>query len=339
MIVIMPSQDKKASKNRHAGDVCPNSPFRIFDTHKYFVLFYLSAFFIGYPDKEAKADQNGAAFWLSGQYASMSAVPMQQGWSLIGLGNAYRGAMNPMRISPALAVDEKSTTGIVLFQPGYTFDTKFLGATPYISVAIGPGVTNTALNLPGAQRGISQTLYGWSDLTPFASLSWNSGSNYIMTYITGNVPVGSYNQNRIANLGLGHGAIDWGAAYTYFNANTGWEFSVLAGVTYNWPNPYAQYQNGLDSHLDWGASRWINKNWQLGLAGYVYYQLTNDTGTGDIVGGNRSRVAAVGPQIGYQIQGKSASLYVNLRGYQELWAKNRTQGQSAFLTLAYSWNP
>lgn len=161
-----------------------------------------------------------------------------------------------------------------------------------------------------------------------------------MTYLSVNVPVGSYNPDRISNLGLGHAAVDWGAAYTYLNPDSGWEFSALAGLTYNWENPYTDYQSGIDSHLDWGASRWVSKNWELGVAGYVYYQLTDDSGSGDDVGGNRSRVAALGPQIAYQLQWKAASLYVALRGYQEFWAKNRTEGQSVFLETTYSWlNP
>ena len=125
-----------------------------------------------------------------------------------------------------------------------------------------------------------------------------------MTYLSLNVPVGSYNPDRIANLGIGHAAIDWGAAYTYLDPDSGWEFSALAGLTYNWENPYTDYQNGIDSHLDWGASRWVNKTWELGVAGYVYYQLTDDSGAGDEVGGNRSRIAAIGPQIGYQQHGR-----------------------------------
>lgn len=72
--------------------------------------------------------------------------------------------------------------------------------------------------------------------------------------------------------------------------------------------------------------------------GYGYYQLTGDSGSGDDVGDNRSRIAAIGPQIGYQHNWKTGSLYLNLRGYQEFWGKNRNQGQSVFLVSVYSWN-
>ena len=54
-----------------------------------------------------------------------------------------------------------------------------------------------------------------------------------MTYITGNLTVRAYDPTRLANLGLGHNAIDAGGAYTYFNPQTGHEFSGTLGFTYN----------------------------------------------------------------------------------------------------------
>lgn len=288
----------------------------------------------------AVADEDGAAFWMSGQYASMSAVPPPPGWSLVALANGYRGEMDPLRLTSSLDANEKAALGVLQLQPGYAFGTKILGGTPYVSIAGGPGVTTTALAVDTTEgkRRRSQTLTGAADLNPFASLSWNHGTHNAMTYLSFNVPVGSYDADRIANLGLGHAALDWGAAYTHLDTSTGWEFSALAGLTYNWENPHTNYRSGIDSHLDWGASRWVSKSWQLGLAGYGYYQLTGDSGSGDDVGDNRSRVAAIGPQIGYQHSWKSGSLYVNLRGYQEFWARNRNEGQSVFLETAYSWN-
>lgn len=287
----------------------------------------------------ALADESGAAFWMSGQYASMSAVPPPPGWSLTTFANLYRGSEDGARVSSSARADVETEQAIIYFQPGYAFDTKIFGGTPYLSIAGGYGAVATALDTHtshGDSRR-SQTVFGSPDLNPFSSLSWTHGVNNVMTYLSINVPVGDYNKNNISNLGLGHAAIDWGGAYTYLNPDNGWEFSALAGITYNFVNPYTDYQSGIDSHLDWGASRWVNKSWELGIAGYAYYQLTDDSGAGDEVGGNRSRVAAIGPQIGYQQQWKTANLYVALRGYQEFWAQNRTQGQSVFLQATYSW--
>jgi Putative MetA-pathway of phenol degradation len=76
---------------------------------------------------------------------------------------------------------------------------------------------------------ISDTVTGFGDLYPLASLKWNAGVNNFMTYVTGDIPVGNYSSMSLANLGLGHAAIDAGGGYTYFNPATGREFSAVAG--------------------------------------------------------------------------------------------------------------
>ena len=52
-------------------------------------------------------------------------------------------------------------------------------------------------------------------------------------------------------------------------------------------------------HLDWGASKFLTKQWQLVLVGYVYQEISGDHGSGDRVGSFESRVIGVGPQLGY----------------------------------------
>jgi hypothetical protein len=60
-----------------------------------------------------------------------------------------------------------------------------------------------------------------------------------------------------------------------------------------------RYQNGVDAHLDWGASQFLTKRLQIGAVGYFYDQLSCDSGSGDRVGCFQSRVVGIGPQIGY----------------------------------------
>jgi Putative MetA-pathway of phenol degradation len=106
---------------------------------------------------------------------------------------------------------------------------------------------------------------------------------------------------RLANLGLGHNAIDAGGGYTYFDTKTGIEFSAVLGFTYNFENPHTHYQNGVNMHLDIGTSRFVTKQLQLGLVGYAYKQISCDSGAGNRLGCFEVQVFGVGPQIGYVI--------------------------------------
>ena len=138
-------------------------------------------------------------------------------------------------------------------------------------------------------------------------------------------------------MGIGHGAIDAGGGYTYFDQPAGHEFSAVLGFTYNLLNTSTQYRNGVDMHLDWAASQFLSKQTFVGPVGYVYQEIGCDSGSGDHVGCFRSRVIGIGPQIGYifpintQLQG-----YLNLKAYGEFDNAHRPDGWNLWLTFAIS---
>jgi hypothetical protein len=289
---------------------------------------------------DSRADEGGASFWLPGQYASLAAVPPTPGWSLSTDAYFYSGKANvseTFSTGETLFVRPDSREALLLLTLAYAPETKVLGGQPSLSLGGGYGGNRVQADLSvssqGAELDRSDTVWGFTDLSPTASLSWNQGLHNGMIYLTGNVPVGSYNSQRLANIGIGFWAIDAGGGYTYYNPQTGWEFSAVAGFTYNFENNSTDYQNGIDSHLDWSVSRFLSAAWEVGIAGYVYYQLTGDSGSGDTVGPFKSRVAAVGPQVGYTFKVGGQPWYANLRGYYEFWAENRYEGYAVFATL------
>jgi len=193
----------------------------------------------------------------------------------------------------------------------------------------GPGFT-----VGGAR---TDTTWGWGDLIPQFSLKWNKGVDNYMVYVTGDIPVGAYDPNRLANLGIGHGAIDAGGGYTYFDPKTGHELSAVLGFTYNFNNPDTNYKNGIDMHLDWGISQFLTKEWQLGFVGYLYDQISCDSGSGDRVGCFESRVIGVGPQVGHIFKvSDDYQGYINFKGYKEFDAAHRPDGWNVWATLVIS---
>ena len=125
---------------------------------------------------------------------------------------------------------------------------------------------------------LQQDTMGFGDLLPMFAERWNAGVNNYMAYLTGDIPVGRYSSSNLANIGIGHGALDGGLGYTYFDPKAGHEFSAVAGLTGNFENPSTNYTNGIDFHLDWAASQFLTKQLQVGVVGYVYDQLSPDRG-------------------------------------------------------------
>jgi hypothetical protein len=314
------------------------------------------------PTTSALADEGGVSFWVPGFVSSLAATPQVPGFSFANIlyysqvsagGNVAFAKQVPLgRVNVNFngnfsANVHGSAEPLNLAIPGYTFATPVLGGQAAVILGIPYGriqssvdatiAGNLGLGGPGFSigRGLTEAVTGFGDLVPQASLRWNFGVNNFMTYLTGNLTTGRYDQTRIANLGIGHNAIDAGGAYTYFDPKTGREFSATLGFTYNFENEHTQYQNGVDMHLDWGASQFLTKQWQVGLVGYWYNQLSCDSGSGDRVGCFESRVVGIGPQIGYVFPiSKEWQGYLNLKGYGEFAAQNRPDGWNAWLTFA-----
>ena len=142
--------------------------------------------------------------------------------------------------------------------------------------------------------------------------------------------------NRLANIGIGHGAVDGGLGYTYLDQKTGHEFSAVGGLTYNLVNPATDYQNGVDFHLDMAASQFLTKQLLVGAVGYVYDQLSPDRGCAPIICPFESRVSGVGPQIGYIFPIGNMQGYVNVKGYYEFDSHDRASGWNTWLTFSIS---
>jgi hypothetical protein len=299
----------------------------------------------------ARADEGGVPFWFSGQYASMAAVPPTPGWTVTLMPYYYSGSADRSRTFPkgnALVANLESHLGLMNAQLSYAWDTKVFGGIPSLGMSWGVGNNGTSASVLATLASshpygpISGSVTGDSDLYPIATLSWSKDNDNWMTYLTGDIPVGAYNSQRLSNIGIGHGAIDAGGGYTYLNQKTGLEFSAVAGLTYNLKNSDTNYRNGVDSHVDWAVSQFLSQSWQVGVVGYAYYQLTNDSYTTEgplgllrqgALGGFKSRVASVGPEVGYVFKMGKQTGYFNLRGYWEFWAQNRLKGYAVFATV------
>jgi hypothetical protein len=317
------------------------------------------------PDQAARADEGGVSFWIPGFFGSLAAAPARApGWQLttmyyhtsVSAGADVARAREitigriPANLTATVDANVKANVDLGIVAGSYVFATPVLGGQASATMLGIYGANSTslagsitgALTTPGGTFPFSRfdtidsSIIAFGDLIPQFALRWNAGVHNYMAYITGDIPVGAYNSSRLANLGLGHWAIDAGGGYTYFNPETGHEFSAVLGFTYNFINPATQYQSGVDMHLDWGASQFLTKQWQVGLVGYLYQEVGCDSGSGNRVGCFRSRVAGIGPQVGYLFPVGDMQGYLNLKGYGEFVNENRPAGWNVWLTFNLS---
>jgi hypothetical protein len=315
----------------------------------------------GLVPKASLADEGGVSFWLPGLFGSLAAVPATApGWALetffyntsVSAGADVTrareitiGRLNPT-LNLNLSANLHADVPLLWINPGYVFATPFLGGQASLGMGGFVGYATTSLSgtvtasIPPfsfvRSDNITDSVTGFGDLYPIATVKWHQGVNNFMIYGTGGIPVGTYSSTSLANLGAGHGSADGGFGYTYLDTAAGHEFSAVAGFTYNFTNPSTNYQNGIDFHLDWGASQFLSKQVLVGLVGYVYDQITGDSGSGDRVGPFESRVIGIGPQVGYLFPIGDMQGYLNLKAYGEFDARNRASGVNAWLTFVIS---
>jgi hypothetical protein len=291
-----------------------------------------------------RADEGGGSFWVPGQVASFAAQPPDPGFSLLTtvyVSSGTASSERPLTRGANIVSGHALRQYLVFVNPTYAFEDPLLGGRLSLGASFTVGRSDvTASVLESTRRGSrssfqSDSMTAAGDIAPMASLAWNVGSHNFETYVTANVPVGAYDPTRLAGIGLGFWAIDGGAAYTFANS-AGLEFSVTTGVTYNFMNESTRYQSGVAGHVDWGASIAVNDALYVGAAGYFYQQFSPDSGPGATLGPYLSRVAAVGPQIGYSLDLGEVQASLNLRGYGEFGAENRPQGWNVWLTVTLS---
>ena len=312
----------------------------------------------------AAADESGVSFWIPGFFGSLAAAPMQPGWTLqtnyyhtsVSAGADVARSLDirigriPVNLNANVSATVDARADLGWAMPLYTFATPVLGGQATVGVLglYGRVSTSIAGTLAGtlttplgttpfaSSANTSDSVSGFGDVLPIATLRWNAGAHNYMTYITGDVPVGAYDSTRISNIGLGHGTIDAGGGYTYFDPQTGHEFSGILGFTYNFENQSDQYQSGVDMHFDWSVSQFVTKQFQIGAVGYVYKEIGCDSGSGDRVGCFQSQVVGVGPQLGFIFPVGDLQGYLNLKYYSEFAAENRPHGWNTWVTFTIS---
>jgi hypothetical protein len=78
-----------------------------------------------------------------------------------------------------------------------------------------------------------------------------------------------------------------------------------------------------------GVSHFVTKQVQLEVAGYYFQQITDDFGAPAALGGVRSRVTSIGPQVCFLFPMGDFQGYLNIKGYKN--SRHRTGRKLQYL--------
>jgi len=169
-------------------------------------------------------------------------------------------------------------------------------------------------------------------------LSWHGKNWHAATGIDIYIPTGSYDKNDLANVGRNYWTFEPIIAGTFLTDN-GFEASAKLMYDINTRNNDASlltqgaktYLSGQEFHLDYTLAKKI-ADFNLGLAGYYYQQVTNDEADGEKVNDFKGRVVSFGPALKYDYKNMAFSLKYQL----ETAAKNRPEGNNLWFKFVYA---
>ena len=208
-------------------------------------------------------------------------------------------------------------------------DTKFLGGFVGVDALLPLVYQQTSVNTPGGP--FSGSTFGIADLFAEVTLSWHPkqfdfaiGSGVWAP--TGNSPGGP---GPSTAPGLGYWTFMQTAGATwYIDEDKTWAVSALNRYEFNTEQRDTEVTPGQAYTLEWGVSKGVCKEANLGVVGYYQQQVTANSGA---PASSRNRVAAVGPEVNFMFP--KQMFFVSIRYNYEFMAENRAQGNAVTLTL------
>ncbi len=182
---------------------------------------------------------------------------------------------------------------------------------------------------------IRETEWGIGDLSiaPVV-LGWRGKSYEITVGELISIPTGDFTHDEMVNPGLGYWSNSVSArAHIYSDEmrSTVGMFQVLYEINGN--QQHTDFRAGDNVAIEWGISQSIGSGYELGIAGYNYWQVTNDKGNTPPPFIGKERVHAVGGQLAYWIEFQK--LLISVRSLKEFDASSRSEGYITTFNLWY----
>jgi hypothetical protein len=219
----------------------------------------------------------------------------------------------------------------------YVPEQTFLGGRPGISMTVPFGFIDIAAQVTGPLGNtVELQTDGWGlgDMVPRLQLGFDNGDFHHTFYVQALLPTGRYETGFNPNIGLNRPAIDFGWAFTYIEPTSKLQFNATFGLTTSFENEATDYDSGDDFHVEWAVGRDFGNGLLLGVVGYNYRQLSDDTGAGvpAILNGFKGDVDAIGPGLTYTTQIGKIPFIFNARHYEEFNVHKRFDNSVTIIT-------
>lgn len=212
----------------------------------------------------------------------------------------------------------------------YSSGIELLGANLVADICVPLVYTDISMKA-GGMTVFDDNEFGLGDiLIEPAILAWH-GPRYDAAMGVGvYLPTGNFDADEPASPGKGFwtGMLTAGATFYFDEAKT-WSVSALSRYEIHSEQEDTDITYGNDFHFEWGLGKTLAKTWDVGLAGYCRWQLTDDSGPGTT--NDREEAYAIGPEVSVFMP--EWGLGVSMRSLWEFENKVNSQGNVTTLMI------
>ncbi|TAL03387.1 MAG: transporter [Verrucomicrobia bacterium] len=185
----------------------------------------------------------------------------------------------------------------------------------------------------------SDSASGLGDITlyPFM-LGWTNGPDLKYDVRLGiYAPSGDYTAGKLANTGRNYWTFEPAVSVSWLSTKIGTEVTVFAGVDFNTKNTATDYESGTSFHLEGTIAQHLPLG-KLGIIGvgangFLYQQISADSGSGATLGDFEGRTAGVGPVISFITKVGGHDLAAEVKWLPELNVEKRLKGDTVWFKL------
>ena len=298
------------------------------------------------------AVEGGLGAYLLGSRDSLAGIAPPPGTYFTTDLVHIEGSVSFLALGGVVLTDVTSTAWIAKLNLTHSFAGELGGGRPVVTFTL-PVVSGT-LDFDGvAGTGLAGSLQNdktaFSDLIVTPSLGWSQGNRHWLVAASIFAPTGYYEKASVDVAARSANAISFGknrwaimptAAFTYLNPENGREFSASVGVTFSLRNEATDYQTAPEFQLEATAMQHLPSGLGLGLTGYAYQQLGDDSGEGAdqmraLTGAEslQARVFGLGPIVTWNTKLGDMPLSLKAKYIPEFDAKRRFESDVFWVTL------
>jgi len=313
---------------------------------------------IALPTKQAHAVEGGLGAYFIGTRDTFAGFVPEPGTYTALTFDHLDGSVDGLSLGGLpIAADANLELNLWRLNVTQVFNAQIFGGTPAIDVTL-PYVSGDlsfiAIRPPLQGASISDAASGLADITVTGLVGWHRGNLHYSTGLSVFVPTGDYQtasidiaDRSISALSVGKNVWSFQPyfAATWFVPERGFEASGAISFLFSEKNDDTDYQTAPAIQFEGAVVQRFRSGWGVGLAGYTYQQLGDDTGRGAdalkiALGASslKAQVSGIGPIVTYSggaLLGAEAS--IKLKYTHEFSAKRRLESDvlTAQLSLAF----